>query len=57
MKRVIRLGDQTSHGEVVISAASTSNMFGKPITPKELLISLERSNRMVGKINYPKVAK
>ncbi|MDW5419243.1 PAAR domain-containing protein [Iodobacter sp. CM08] len=31
MKRVIRLGDQTSHGGVVISAASTSNMFGKPV--------------------------
>ncbi|AZN35136.1 PAAR domain-containing protein [Iodobacter ciconiae] len=31
MKRVIRLGDQTSHGGVVVSAASTSNMFGKPV--------------------------
>jgi uncharacterized Zn-binding protein involved in type VI secretion len=31
MKRVIRLGDLTSHGGVVISAASTSNMFGKPV--------------------------
>ncbi|MDW5418944.1 PAAR domain-containing protein [Iodobacter sp. CM08] len=31
MKRVIRLGDQTSHGGVVLSGASTTNMFGKPV--------------------------
>ncbi|MEJ2795735.1 PAAR domain-containing protein [Iodobacter sp. LRB] len=31
MKKVIRLGDQTSHGGVVLSGASTTNMFGKPL--------------------------
>ncbi|MFC7419352.1 PAAR domain-containing protein [Iodobacter arcticus] len=31
MKKVIRLGDQTSHGGVVLSGASTTNMFGKPV--------------------------
>ncbi|QLI81303.1 PAAR domain-containing protein [Chitinibacter fontanus] len=31
MKRVIRLGDPTSHGGVVISAAPKSVLFDKPV--------------------------
>ena len=30
-KRVIRLGDKTSHGGVVVSATSHFNVFGKPV--------------------------
>ena len=30
MKRVVRLGDPTSHGGQVISASSTFNIMGKP---------------------------
>lgn len=31
MKRVIRLGDPTSHGGQVVSAASTTTLFGKQV--------------------------
>ena len=31
MKRVIRLGDPTSHGGTVVSASSTVNINGKPV--------------------------
>ncbi|MFC7420232.1 PAAR domain-containing protein [Iodobacter arcticus] len=31
MKRVIRLGEQTSHGGVVVSGAARSNFFGKAV--------------------------
>ncbi|WP_024301797.1 PAAR domain-containing protein [Pseudogulbenkiania sp. MAI-1] len=31
MKRVIRLGDPTSHGGTVVSAASSTVLFGKPV--------------------------
>ncbi|WP_080963984.1 PAAR domain-containing protein [Chromobacterium subtsugae] len=31
MKRIIRLGDPTDHGGKVVSASSTTTMFGKPV--------------------------
>ena len=31
MKKVIRIGDQTSHGGVVISGAAKTSMFGKQV--------------------------
>lgn len=31
MKRIIRLGDPTSHGGTVVSAASSTVLFGKPV--------------------------
>lgn len=31
MKRVIRLGDATSHGGVVVSASSTLDVMGRPV--------------------------
>lgn len=30
MKRIVRLGDKTSHGGVVVSASSTFDIMGKP---------------------------
>lgn len=50
MKAVIRLGDATSHGGVVVSASSTTVLMGKPVARVGDKVVCPQSGHSVGTI-------